>query len=105
MGQALAIATTPAQITPAWLNQVFKKIGHDVVVGHVTTRSIGTGQSAHSERVSIDYAHWDGVAPKSFPVIVAVALVAPEVTLSTPLLAVPEVVALMVTTPPAAVAL
>jgi hypothetical protein len=65
MSQSLPIATTPAQITPQWLNRVFSEIGHDVDVGGVTTKSIGTGQSAHSERIAIEYARWDGTAPKS----------------------------------------
>ena len=65
MAGAIPIATTPAQITPDWLNRVLAEIGHDVDVGRVTTRSIGTGQSAHSERISIHYSRWDGTAPKS----------------------------------------
>jgi hypothetical protein len=65
MGE-LPVAATPQAITAAWCEAVFRKLGHDVSVRSVTSKPIGTGQSAHSERFQVEYARWDGRAPQTF---------------------------------------
>ena len=62
---AIPVASTPADITAPWLTRVLRSLGHDVDVGIVSSRPIGTGQSAHSERFHLLYERWDGAAPKS----------------------------------------
>lgn len=61
----ISIPTTPAQLTPDWLTRAWQRLGHDVVVASITSRPIGTGQTALSERCDIEYKKWDGKTPKS----------------------------------------
>ena len=50
------VAATPAAITAEWLTAMWQHLGHDAEVATVTSRPIGTGQSAHSERFELTYA-------------------------------------------------
>lgn len=61
----IPVPASAADITPEWLTRVWQHLGHDVVVEHVTSRAIGTGQTALSVRFDIDYGKWDGKAPRS----------------------------------------
>ena len=60
------VAASPGAITAGWLTAVWRHLGHDAEVAKVTSRPIGTGQSAHSERFEITYARRptgpDGIA-------------------------------------------
>ena len=57
------IVTDPAEITPAWLTDVLRAAGHDVTVHAVTTEPVGTGQMAHNERFTLQFAGDSGDAP------------------------------------------
>ncbi len=63
---AIPVASTPPAITTEWLTRVLRKLGHDVEIDGVSSRPIGTGQSAHSERFTVSYSQWDQRAPRTF---------------------------------------
>lgn len=58
--------TRMEDITSEWMTDFVRQLGHNATVHAVTSEPIGTGQSAHSERFTLDYSDWDGSAPRSF---------------------------------------
>ena len=53
-------------IDAAWMTRFVRDLGYAVRVESVQSQSIGTGQSAHSERFLLTYAELDTRAPASF---------------------------------------
>lgn len=49
------IIVDPRDLTPAWLTAALQSAGMDVVVRALRSESVGTGQMAHNERISLEY--------------------------------------------------
>lgn len=60
-----ALRFVPDEMDAGWFTDVLRNIGHDVTVDSVTSRPIGIGQSAHSERFTLSYRGDAGAAPST----------------------------------------
>lgn len=60
-----SIPAAITDITPEWLTQVWRHLGHEAAVAGLNSRRIGTGQTALSQRLVIDYAQRNEGLPES----------------------------------------
>lgn len=60
-----AIIDNPADVTPQWLSEVLRRVGHPVTVSDIHNEPVGTGQMAHNERFFLSYESDIDGAPTS----------------------------------------